>query len=207
MYRSITKCTRRCWCSLFIRKGQGILLYLTPGQIRPSWRQWRKKYSQDGALLARIEHLSVSQLDSNKHTNVLPSASVTATYFYGKGKVDADMQRGQDAWFTFSSVVCLPDVIFGDIAKALRISFYAAQLRYREVQQAFTLELNRFICCLIGVVFKIGRDLLNYTQNTSISGVKSSWYTLYKYISFIHPPLTWVQLSIENFMGIWKLVS
>ena len=133
--------------------------------------------------------------------------AVTATYFYGKGKVDADMKRGQDAWFTFSSVVCLPDVIFGDIAKALRISFYAAQLRYREVQQAFTLELNRFICCLIGVVFKIGRDLLNYTQNTSISGVKSSWYTLYKYISFIHPPLTWVQLSIENFMGIWKLVS
>ena len=36
-----------------------------------------------------------------------------------------------------------------------------------------------YICCLRGVIVKIGKDLLNFTHNTSISGVKHRWTTLY----------------------------
>ena len=40
-------------------------------------------------------------------------------------------------------------------------------------------KLKYFICCLSGIIVKIGRALLNNTYDTSISGVKFSWTTLY----------------------------
>ena len=39
----------------------------------------------------------------------------------------------------------------------------------------YTGDLKYFICCLRVLIVKIRRDLLNYTQNTSISVVKPSW--------------------------------
>ena len=67
------------------------------------------------------------------------------------------------------------EVVVG--AEQLRHGEDAGEL-YRVVQLDFTPEIEVFLCCLGGVLVKIGWDLSYNTQNTSISGVKSSWTTL-----------------------------
>ena len=55
-----------------------------------------------------------------------------------------------------------------------------AEDKSRAVQLDFTPIMEILKCCLRDVILKIERDLRNSTYDTSISGVKFSWTTLYR---------------------------
>ena len=162
----LTICTSDMQCSEISRLGNGglkvrdLLLFFLLALPRPA--EGKKKWTQFSRTFTH--HFQSMEISYSVQHYLSPQTNLTVT------------AEGMHESFSHPCP-------YECVAVIVLLSFFD---KYREVRMDFTPEIKYSIWCLRDVTLKIEWDRSNSIYNTSISGGKFSWTTLYWYETTKH---------------------